>query len=56
MPPLGKYLPRIAPADIMVINFGSKNQLWQRETAVLKLAFKRHETNPLISSSKQQAA
>jgi hypothetical protein len=25
MPPLGKYLPRIAPADAMVIDFGVKN-------------------------------
>ncbi len=27
MPTLGKYLPRIAPADVMVIDFGSKNQV-----------------------------
>jgi hypothetical protein len=26
MPPLGKYLPRIAPADAMVIDFGVKNR------------------------------
>jgi len=25
MPPLGKYSPRIAPADAMVIDFGVKN-------------------------------
>jgi hypothetical protein len=31
-------------------------ELWRCETAVLKLAFKRHKTNPLLSSSKQQAA
>ncbi len=33
MPPLGKYLPCIAPVDVMIINFGSKNQvvaLWNR--------------------------
>jgi hypothetical protein len=24
---LGKYLPRIAPADAMVIDFGIKNQV-----------------------------
>jgi hypothetical protein len=24
MPPLGEYLPRITPADIMVIDFGVK--------------------------------
>ena len=27
MPPLGKYSPRITPADPMVINFGSKNRV-----------------------------
>jgi len=32
-----------------------KIELWRCETAVLKLAFKRHETDPLLSSSKQQA-
>jgi hypothetical protein len=30
--------------------------LWRCETAVLKLAFKRHKNDPLLSSSKQQAA
>ena len=33
-----------------------KIELWGCETAVLKLAFKRHEKDPLLSSSKQQAA
>ncbi len=33
-----------------------KVKLWRCETTVLKLAFKRHETDPLLSSSKQQAA
>ncbi len=33
-----------------------KNNLWHCETAVLMLAFKRHETYPLLSLSKQQAA
>jgi hypothetical protein len=37
-------------------DFGSKIELWRFETAVLKLAFKRHEKDPLLSSSKQQAA
>jgi hypothetical protein len=32
-----------------------KIELWRCETAVLKLAFKKHETNPLLSSSKRQA-
>jgi hypothetical protein len=26
-PSLGEYLPRIAPADVMVIDFGSKNRV-----------------------------
>ena len=54
--PSGKYLPRIAPADAMVVNFGVKNQvvaLWNR---FLKQAFKRHEANTVLSSSKRQAA
>jgi hypothetical protein len=33
-----------------------KIELWHCETAVLKLAFKRHEKDPLLSSLKQQAA
>jgi hypothetical protein len=53
---LGKYLPRIAPADATGINFGVKIKLWCCEFAVPKLAFKRLKTNPLLSSSKQQAA
>ena len=31
-----------------------KIELWRCETAVLKLAFKRHEKEPLLSSSKQE--
>jgi hypothetical protein len=27
MPPSGEYSPRIAPADAMVINFGTKNRI-----------------------------
>ncbi len=56
MLPLGEYSPRIAPADAMVIDSGSKIELWRCETAVLKLAFERHETDPLLSISKKQAA
>jgi hypothetical protein len=44
------------PMSAMVINFGVKNELWHCEIAVSKLAFKRQETNPLLSSSKQQVA
>ncbi len=32
-----------------------KIELWRCENAVLKLALKRHKTDPLLSSSKQQA-
>ena len=49
-PWLGQYSPRIVPEDAMVIDFGVKNQvvaLWNR---ILKLALKRHETDPLLSS------
>jgi hypothetical protein len=35
LPPLGKYSPRITPADAMVINFGVKN----RVVALWKLLF-----------------
>ena len=55
-PPSGNYLPHIAPADAMVIDFGVKNRvvvLWNR---FLKLVLKRHETDPLLSSLKRQAA
>ncbi len=55
-PPLGKYSPHISLADAMVIDFGVKIELWRYETAVPKLAFKRHNMDPLLSSSKQQAA
>jgi hypothetical protein len=56
MPPLGKYSPHIAPADAMVIDFWPENRVVALRNRFLKLAFKRHETNPLLSSSKQQAA
>jgi hypothetical protein len=56
MPSLGKYLPHIAPADAMVVDFGVKNELRYCEMAVSKLPFKRHKMDPLLSSPKQQAA
>jgi hypothetical protein len=56
MLPLGKYVPCIAPVDAMVINFGFKIKLWRCGIAFQKLAFKRHETAFLLSTSKQQAA
>jgi hypothetical protein len=56
MLPLGKYLPRIASPDAMVINFGKKIELCCCEIIVPKLAFERHKTDPLLSSLKQQAA
>jgi hypothetical protein len=43
MPPSGKYLLRIAPADAMVIDFGVKKM----SCGVVD------ETNPLLNSSKQ---
>jgi hypothetical protein len=55
-PPLGKYLLRIAPADAMALILAQKIKLWQNETTILKLALKKNETNPLLSSSNQQAA
>jgi hypothetical protein len=36
MPPSGKYLPRIASADAMVIDFGVKNM----SCGVVKMRFK----------------
>ena len=51
-PTLGKYSPRVAPADTMVINFGVKNWVVALWNCFLKLAFKRHETDPLLSSPK----
>ncbi len=50
MPPLGEYLPPITPVVAMVINFGAKIELWHCETAVLKLAFKRHKTDAYRSN------
>jgi hypothetical protein len=41
---IGQVFTRITPMDAMVIDY------------FLKLAFKRHETDPLLSSSKKQAA
>jgi hypothetical protein len=35
---------------------GQKIKLWHCEIAVPKLALERHKTDPLLSSSKQQAA
>jgi hypothetical protein len=33
MPPLGKCLPHIAPADAMLIDLGKKIELWHCEIA-----------------------
>ena len=54
--PLGKNLPRVASADAMVIDFGSKIELRHCEATVSKLVFKSHKTDPLLSTSKQKAA
>jgi hypothetical protein len=53
---IGQVFPRITLVDAVVIDFGDKHPvvaLWNRFP---KLAFKRHETDPLFSSSKQQAS
>jgi hypothetical protein len=56
-PPSGEYLPRIAPADTMVlIDFGIQNKVVALRNRFSKLELNRHETNPLLSSSKRQAA
>jgi hypothetical protein len=54
--PLGKYLPCIAPADAMVIDFGVKNQVAVLWKSLSEASIQRHETYPLLSLSKQQAA
>jgi hypothetical protein len=46
-------LPRRTPWSLIL---AQKIELWHCEAAVLKLAFKRHKMNLLLSSSKQQAA
>jgi hypothetical protein len=56
VPSLGKFSPRIAAKDTMVINFGIKMQVMGLQNHFSKLAFNRHQTNPLLSLSKQQAA
>jgi hypothetical protein len=40
----------------MAIDYGVKIELWRCGNHFLNLALKRHETDPLLSSSKQQAA
>ena len=42
-PPSGKYWPRIVPADVMVIDFSVKIDLWRCGYHFPKLAFKRHK-------------
>ena len=54
-PQLGKYLPCIAPADTMVINFGVNKLSCGIVKSLSKLVLKRHGTDPLPSPSKQQA-
>ena len=54
-PPLGKYLPRIAPADVMVIDFGSKKwvvALWNHcfEASIQK-AWNRPSTQLIKATS-----
>jgi hypothetical protein len=57
MPPSGDYLPCIASVDAMVvIDFGAKKTSCGVVKSLFGAAFKRHETDPLLSSLKRQAA
>jgi hypothetical protein len=56
MPPSGKYSSCIAPADAMVIDFGVKNRVAALWKSLPEARVKKHETDPLLSSPKQQAA
>ena len=55
-PPSGNYSPRIASADAMVINFCVKNWVVALWKSLFEACVQRHETDPLLSSLKQQAA
>jgi hypothetical protein len=55
MPPSGKYLPRIAPADAMAIDFGKNNRvvaLWKSlSEASVKKAQNRPSTQLIEATS-----
>jgi hypothetical protein len=55
MPPSGEYSPRIALADVMVIDFDVKNRVVALWKSLSEASVKRHKTDPLLSSSKRQA-
>ena len=45
-PPLGKYLPHIALTDVMVINFGSKNQVVALGNRCLEASVQKAQNGP----------
>jgi len=55
MPPPGDYLHRIAPAAARVIGLAHTTKVVTVKRAPPKLAAKRHNTDPLLSSSMPQA-
>jgi hypothetical protein len=46
VPLLGKYLPSIAPADAMVINFGSKNQVMALRNRCFEASVQKTQNGP----------
>jgi hypothetical protein len=56
MPQLGQYLPRIALADAMVIDFGVKTRVVALWKSLFKASVQKAQNDPLLSSLKQQAA
>jgi hypothetical protein len=55
MPPPGKFFHHIAPATTRVNDFGTEKEVVAMKTALPKLVPKRHNTDPLLCSLKQQA-
>jgi hypothetical protein len=50
MPPSGNNLPRIAPADAMVIDFGEKNRvvaLWSSVKKTKRTLYSAHQSDKL---------
>jgi len=55
MPSSGNYLLRIALADAMVIDFWPKKMSCDVVKLLFEASVKRHKTDTLLSSLKQQA-
>jgi hypothetical protein len=49
-PPSGKYSPRIAPADAMVINFGVTNRVVALWKSLSKIRFQKTQNGPSTST------